>query len=56
MLNMLERSAARNLFESTGIRGTYIFAEYQASKIDGFGSGGFDLSDDTWSIGFYVEL
>jgi hypothetical protein len=56
LLNTLEPEAAGNLFESTSIRGTYVFIEYQASKVDGFGQEGFDFSDNTWNLGLYVEL
>ncbi len=55
-LNAIEPRAAANLFEATGIRGTYIFGEYQTSKVDDFGGQGFDLSDSTWNIGLYLEM
>lgn len=55
LLNVIEPRSARRLYESTGIRGTYLFAEFSASKIDGFGAPGFDLSDTTWSLGIYFE-
>lgn len=56
LLNVFERSASRSLFESTSIRGTYFFVEYQIDKVRGFASEGFDLSDNTWNMGVYVEL
>jgi hypothetical protein len=56
MLNHLEPSAAHALYANTGIRGTYLFGEIQASKVDGFGGSGFDFSDLTWNLGMYVEL
>lgn len=56
LLNVFERSASRGLFESTSIRGTYFFVEYQIDKVNGFPSKGFDLSDNTWNMGVYVEL
>lgn len=56
MLNIFEPQSAQSLFAATGVRGTYIFGELQANKIDGFGSDGFDLSDTTWNIGLYLEM
>jgi hypothetical protein len=56
LLNVIEPDAARALFESTSIRGTYFFAEYQIDRVQGFPSKGFDLSDSTWNMGLYVEL
>lgn len=56
LLNVIERDAALALFESTSIRGTYLFAEYTVNKVDGFGGEGFDFSDSTWNIGLYLEL
>jgi hypothetical protein len=56
LLNALEPRAAQSLFTSTGIRATYLFGELQASKVDGFGEPGFDLSDLTWNVGFLFEL
>lgn len=55
LLNIIDGDAARSLFDSTGIRGTYVFVEYGVSKVDGFGEAGFDLSDDTWNLGIYFE-
>lgn len=56
MLNVLEPQAAQSLFNSTNVRGTYIFAEITGAKVDGFGGDGFDLSDATWNLGFYMEI
>ncbi len=56
MLNHLEPSSAISLHNSTGIRGTYLFAEVEASKVDGFKKSGFDLSELTWNIGLYLEF
>jgi len=55
LLNFLEPAAARNLYETTGIRGTYLFGELSASEVNGFGGAGFDLSARTWSLGVYLE-
>ena len=56
MLNHLEPKAARALYNTTGIRGTYIFGELTGSKVDGFGGDGFDFSDYAWNVGLYIEL
>ncbi|MEQ9538453.1 MAG: MXAN_2562 family outer membrane beta-barrel protein [Deltaproteobacteria bacterium] len=56
MLNVFEPASAQSLHAATGVRGTYLFGELQANKIDGFGSAGFDLSDVTWNIGLYLEM
>lgn len=56
LLNAFDSGSARALFNSTGFRGTYIFAEMQSKTVDGFGSQGFDLSDTTWNLGFYLEM
>ncbi|MFO0724511.1 MAG: MXAN_2562 family outer membrane beta-barrel protein [Myxococcota bacterium] len=55
LLNFLEPEAARNLNETTGIRGTYVFGELSVSSVNGFGGSGFDFSDRTWSVGVYLE-
>ncbi len=56
LLNFLEPRAARALRDSTGIRGTYLFAEFNANKVDNFSEQGFDFSDATWNIGMFLEL
>lgn len=56
LLNQLEPAASRSLYNTTGIRGVYLFGELQGSKVDGFGSEGFDLSEATWNVGMYLEL
>ena len=56
LLNTFEPHAAHAPFNSTGIRGTYLFAELQASKVDSFDSEGFDLSDLAWNAGLMLEF
>lgn len=56
MLNFIDPHSARNLQSSTGIRGTYLFAELEGAQVDGFGASGFDLSDFTWNLGIFLEL
>jgi hypothetical protein len=56
LLNALEPISSHRLYELTGIRGTYVFAELQYQKVDSFGGSGFDLSDKTWNVGLYLEI
>lgn len=56
LMNALEPRAAASLFNSTNIRGTYLFAELEATKADGFSSEGFDLSDLSWNLGLMLEF
>lgn len=56
LLNSLDPGSALNLFNATSIRGTYIFAELQTSRVNNFGRAGFDLSDNTWNVGIYFEM
>ncbi|MBI2373583.1 MAG: hypothetical protein HYV07_06245 [Deltaproteobacteria bacterium] len=56
VLNVIEPSAARSLYESTGIRSTSIFGELLAADVAGFGSGALELSDQTWNAGLYFEF
>ncbi|MEM1024161.1 MAG: MXAN_2562 family outer membrane beta-barrel protein [Myxococcota bacterium] len=55
-LNFIDPNAARDLYNTTRIRGTYIFGELIYSQVDGFGQRGFDFSDGTWNLGLYLEL
>ena len=56
LLNALEPTSAGHLFSTTGIRGTYLFAEVNALHVDGFGARGFDFSDLTWNLGLMLEM
>jgi hypothetical protein len=56
LLNSFEPLSAHRLFELTSIRGTYIFVELQASKVNGFGGNGFDFSATSWNAGLYLEF
>lgn len=56
LLNVIEPTAAQSLYANTGVRGTYLFAEVQGNKVDGFGADGFDLSDTTWNLGIFIEM
>lgn len=55
LLDVIDRSSAAAFDLNWGINHSYIFAEYQMSKIDGFGSAGFDLSDNQWLFGLAFE-
>ena len=41
---------------SWGVNNSYFFAEYMITRIDGFGSPGFDLSDNMWMFGLAFEF
>lgn len=56
LLNKIEPRTANTLFDATGVRGTYLFAEVEANQVDGFGSDGFDFSDVTWNAGLFLEF
>jgi len=56
LLNALEPRSATSLYNATNIRGTYFFAELEATKADGFSADGFDLSDLTWNLGLMLEF
>lgn len=55
LLDVIDRSSAAAFDLNWGINHSYLFAEYQISKIDGFGSAGFDLSDNQWLFGLAFE-
>lgn len=56
LLNALEPRSATSLYNATSIRGTYFFAELEATKADDFSKDGFDLSDLTWNLGLMLEF
>ncbi len=56
LLNALERHAATALYNSTSIRGTYLYAEVESTRVDGFWDEGFDLSDLGWNVGLMLEF
>lgn len=45
LLDALEPRAARGLWDTAGVRGTFLFLEAERASVDGFGAAGFDLSD-----------
>jgi hypothetical protein len=56
-LDFIERATARSLDQQTGINHTYLFGEYQVSRIDGFGSKkSISIGDNTWFAGFAFEF
>ena len=55
-VHAVDSLSSHRLYELTSIRGTYVFAELQYQKVDGFGQAGFDLSDKTWNVGLYLEI
>lgn len=56
-LDFIDRGSARELDRVTGINHTYLFGEYQFSRMSAFGSGTrFDVGDDTWLVGLAMEF
>ncbi len=56
-LDWLERGVARNLDRITGINHTYIFAEWQFSRVNNFGrKNSISLGDSTWLLGLAIEF
>jgi len=55
LLNFIEPNTSRSMYESFGVRGTYLFGQLDVLEVDGFGGNGFDFSDLTWSVGLSFE-
>lgn len=56
-LDFLERGTSRSLDRTTGINHTYLFGEYQFSRIDNFGrKESMSLGDSTWFLGLAIEF
>ncbi len=56
-LDFLERGTSRNLDRTTGINHTYVFGEYQFSRIDNFGrKESMSLGAGTWFLGLAIEF
>ena len=56
-LDWLERGEARNLDRITGINHTYVFAEWQFSRVNNFGrKNSISLGDSTWLVGLAIEF
>lgn len=56
-LDFLEPSTAKKLDNVTGINHTYLFGEYQLSRVNNFGAGLVpSLGDSTWFAGLAVEF
>ena len=56
-LDFLEPGTAKKLDNVTGINHTYIFGEYQLSRVNNFGAGRApSLGDNTWFVGLAIEF
>ena len=56
-LDFIEPGTAKKLDRLTGINHTYVFGEYQISRIDNFGQGQvLNLGDSTWFVGLAIEF
>ncbi|MBA2664864.1 MAG: hypothetical protein H0U74_21425 [Bradymonadaceae bacterium] len=56
LLDVVDPSSAAAFDLNWGINHSYLFVEYMMTRIDGFGSTGFDLSDDQWMFGLAFEF
>lgn len=56
-LDVIDPGTAIELDRLTGINHTYLFAEWQFSRLDGFGTGrSMSIGDDTFLIGLAIEF
>ncbi|MBL9103316.1 MAG: hypothetical protein JNL82_20385 [Myxococcales bacterium] len=56
-LDFLERGVARSLDRATGINHTYVFGEWQFSRVNNFGrKDSISLGDSTWLVGLAIEF
>lgn len=56
-LDFIEPGTAKKLDRMTGINHTYVFGEFQLSRIDNFGRGQvLNLGDATWFAGLAIEF
>ncbi|MCA9637433.1 MAG: hypothetical protein KC420_15510 [Myxococcales bacterium] len=56
-LDFLEVGSSRTLDRTTGINHTYLFGEYQLSRIDNFGrENAMSLGSSTWLLGLAIEF
>jgi hypothetical protein len=56
ILNVLSEQMAKDMTTDTGIRRTYIFAEYNYDKLDDFGKVGLNLSARYFTFGLGFEF
>jgi len=56
ILNVLSEQMAKDMATDTGIRRTYIFAEYNYDKLDDFGKVGLNLSARYFTFGLGFEF
>lgn len=56
LLDYIDPASAASFDVIWGVNNSYLFAEYMITRIDGFGAGGFDLSDNVWMFGLAFEF
>jgi hypothetical protein len=56
LLNALDRSAAVEMDNTTGINSAYLFGEFFMSNLNGFGSGTLQVGANTWVVGLAFEF
>lgn len=56
LLDWLDEDTANDFDVSMGVNNTYLIAEFQYARIDGFTGGGFDLSSESVLFGLLFEF
>ena len=56
LLNALDRAAAVEMDNTTGINSAYLFGEFYMSNLNGFGRGTMQVGANTWVLGLAFEF
>lgn len=57
LLDALDRAAAAQMDNATGVNNSYLFVEWYVSQLDGFGSGDqMQVGTNTWMLGLALEI
>ena len=56
LLDFIDPGTAAGFDLAWGVNNSYFFAEYMITRVDDFGGGGFDLSDNIWMFGLSFEF
>lgn len=56
LLDVIDENSAAYMDMSWGVNNSYFFAEYMLVRVDDFGGGGLDLSDNMWMFGLAFEF
>jgi len=55
-LDFLEQRMAKDFDSDLGVNHTYLFAEWNVSRVNNFGQAGLNLSGRYWMFGLGLEL